>query len=100
MCVLNQDTRISRIRREYQMAASRAKITSGGRLVIPAEFRRALGLREGDEVILELKADELRILSLAEAIKRSQAIIRQYVPPGRPLADSFIAERHQEVEIE
>ncbi len=82
------------------MVTSRAKISSGGRIVIPVDFRRALGLHEGDDVILELEADELRILSLHDAIKRSQAIIRQYVPPGRPLVDTFIAERRHEAENE
>ena len=32
----------------------RTKVVDGGRIVIPASFRRALGVGVGDEVILEL----------------------------------------------
>ena len=40
----------------------RTKIAEGGRIVIPAEYRQALNLRVGDEVILRLEDDTLRVL--------------------------------------
>jgi AbrB family looped-hinge helix DNA binding protein len=46
------------------MSVMSTRITQGGRVVIPAEFRRALGLEEGDEVILRLVDSELRITGL------------------------------------
>ena len=30
------------------------RITRGGRVVIPADYRHALGLKEGDEILLSL----------------------------------------------
>jgi AbrB family looped-hinge helix DNA binding protein len=75
---------------------ARARIGSGGRLVIPAEIRRELGLEEGEPVVMRVVDGELRLWSLSEGIRRAQAIVRRYVPPGVSLADELIAERRAE----
>ena len=71
------------------------KLDRHGRVVIPAEHRRALGLEEGDAVVVSLNEGELRILSRTEAIKRAQDMVRQYTK-GRSLVDELIAERRAE----
>lgn len=71
-------------------------MTGGGRIVVPAEFRRALGLAPGDEVILRLEGGELRVLTRAQAIRRAQETVRRYVPAGRPLVDELLEERRRE----
>ncbi|MDO8671119.1 MAG: AbrB/MazE/SpoVT family DNA-binding domain-containing protein [Dehalococcoidia bacterium] len=81
---------------QCQIAQARTKIAEGGRIVIPAEFRKALGLQVGDQVILELAAGELRILTLQQQIKRAQELLRRYIPEGRSLSDELIAERRAE----
>ncbi len=82
------------------MSAQRAKITEGGRLVIPVEFRRQLGLEPGQTVVLDIADGELRVRSLAKAVERAQAFVRQYVADGVSLADELIRERHEEAERE
>lgn len=82
------------------MEIIRTKVAAGGRVVIPAEFRRRLGIHEGDEVILRLDDGEVRILTPKEAIQRAQAIVGQYVAGDRSLADELIAERRREAEGE
>ena len=72
------------------------KVDRHGRVVIPAEYRRALGLREGDAVVIQLDDGALRILTRAEAIKRAQEIVAKYVSPERSLVDELIAERRAE----
>ena len=42
------------------MTAQRARVAEGGRLVIPAEFRRALALNPGESVGLDIRDGELR----------------------------------------
>lgn len=79
-----------------QITRVRARISEGGRIVIPAEFRKALGLRIGAQVILELAEGELRILTLQQQIKRTQELVRSYFPADRSLADELIAERRAE----
>ena len=45
------------------MKPKRVTIGRGGRLVIPAEFRKGLGVRTGDQVVVDLKDGELRVPS-------------------------------------
>lgn len=81
------------------MAAS-VRITEGGRIVIPAEFRRALGISVGDELLVQIEDGELRLFTLEQGIKRAQETYRKYVPPDRDLVDELIKERHAEAERE
>ncbi|MUH01286.1 AbrB/MazE/SpoVT family DNA-binding domain-containing protein [Scytonema sp. UIC 10036] len=78
------------------MQAIKTKISEGGRVVIPSEYRKQLGLEVGDEVIISLVNGEVRIFTLDVAIKRSQEIVRRYIPEGRSLSDELVAERRQE----
>ncbi len=82
------------------MSRIRTRVAEGGRIVIPAEFRRALGLDVGDEVILDLGEGQLTVLTPRQAIKRAQELVRRYVPKGHRLADELIAERRVETEHE
>ena len=81
---------------ECQVHTLKTRITEGGRIVIPAEYRKALGLQVGDEVMLTLDDGELRIMTIEAAIRRAQEIVSRYVPEGRSLADELIAERRAE----
>lgn len=74
----------------------RVKIGRGGRIVIPAAYRRALGLEEGDEVTLRLDQDEVRIVSQPADIRRAQELIGRYVPADVSLVDELIAARRRE----
>jgi AbrB family looped-hinge helix DNA binding protein len=71
-------------------------MTDGGCVVIPAEYRKALGLEPGDELIVALEDGELRLFTLQQAVRRAQAIVRKYIPEGRSLSDELIAERRAE----
>lgn len=77
------------------MNEARTRINENGRIVIPASFRKALGLTAGDEVVVRLEDNELRILTLAQRIRHAQQIVRRYVKPGTSLADELIAERRE-----
>jgi AbrB family looped-hinge helix DNA binding protein len=74
----------------------RARIGAGGRLVIPVEIRRQLGLEEGEPVIMRVEDGELRLLTLDESINRVQERMKPYVRPGISEVDDFIAERRAE----
>lgn len=77
-----------------------AKLGEGGRLVIPAEYRKALGVETGDELVLILEDKTMRVLTPREAIKKAQAMVRSYIPEGRSLSDELIAERRRESGLE
>lgn len=80
--------------------ATSVRITEGGRIVIPVEFRRALGLNVGDELLMQVEDGEMRLFTPEQGIKRAQEIIRQYVPEGVCLSDELIADRRAEAERE
>jgi len=74
------------------------KMSEGGRVVIPAEIRQSLGLKEGDAVLFDVRDGEVVLTTRMARLKRAQALIRQYVPAGVSLADELIAERRAEAE--
>jgi len=78
------------------MSELKTKISQDGRLVIPAAYRKELGLKPGDEVALVLEEGELRVISARQAIARAQGLVRQYVPEGRPLSQELLQERREE----
>ena len=74
----------------------RTKVADGGRIVIPSAYRKALGLKTGDEVLLKLEGDSIRVYSRAQAIRLAQKIVRKYVPPGTSLVAELLEERRRE----
>ena len=80
------------------MKEIRTKLLEGGRIVIPVEYRQALGLQVGDEVILRFTDGEVRIYTPRQAIKRAQELVQRYIPQSGSLADELIAERRLESE--
>jgi bifunctional DNA-binding transcriptional regulator/antitoxin component of YhaV-PrlF toxin-antitoxin module len=78
------------------MSRTVAKLGEGGRLVIPVEYRKALGVETGDELVLALEDDTLRVFTPREGIRRAQALVRSYIPEGRRLSEELIQERRKE----
>ena len=78
------------------MPAIKSRLGKGGRLVIPAEYRKTLGIKPGDEVILVLEDGEVRLFTLQRAIQRAQALVRRYVHKERSLAEELLRERREE----
>ena len=78
------------------MSVARTRIGPGGRLVIPAAQRKELDLQEGDEVVLSVEGDELRLASLARRVVRAQALVRRHNPTGRSLVEGLIQDRRAE----
>lgn len=74
---------------------ARMRVNENGRVVIPASFRKRLGIHIGDEVILRIANDELRITTLKRNIERAQRLVRKHVKPGASLVDELIRERRQ-----
>lgn len=75
------------------MNARRGKIVSGGRLIVPAEFRRLMGLSDGDTVVMEIKGDELHVRPLRAALRRVQERLKPYAIEGKSISDELIADR-------
>lgn len=72
---------------------TRLRVNENGRVVIPAFFRKALGINIGDEVVLRIEDDELRSTTLKRRLARAQRLVRKHVKPGTSLVDELIADR-------
>lgn len=76
------------------------KLARNGLVVIPAAFREALGLEEGDDLQIEMRGDELRIMTKPTVLRQVQEDVRRYIPEGRSLVGELLAERRNEARPE
>jgi len=70
-------------------------LNQNGRIVIPASYRKALGVKAGDKLVLEMEDDGLLITTMQRRLERAQRLVRKYVKPGVSLVDELIAERRE-----
>jgi len=75
---------------------TKVQMRSGGRLVVPANLRKALKIKTGDEIIVRLENDSIRLIPMHQAVSLAQTIVRQYAPQGVSLVDELIKARRQE----
>lgn len=78
-------------------AEVRTKLNINGRVVIPASIRQALGLELGEEILLFVEDDELRMTSARKRAERAQRLFKKYVGGDGPnMVDELIADRRKE----
>ena len=76
------------------MGAIRIRVSETGRLSLPIELRRALGIERGGDVLVEWTGHEVRIRTLDDVIADIQSRFRKHLEGKPPLTvDDFIAER-------
>jgi AbrB family looped-hinge helix DNA binding protein len=73
-------------------------VSAGGRIVIPSQFRRVLGIEVGDEVLIGLDEGGIRISTRKQQLRRAQELVASHVSTERSLADELIAERRDEAD--
>jgi AbrB family looped-hinge helix DNA binding protein len=76
---------------------SRGHVSPTGRISLPAEFRKAVGLEQGGDVVVELDGKDIRIRTVAEVVARAQELSRKLLA-GKPKStvDDFLAERRRD----
>jgi AbrB family looped-hinge helix DNA binding protein len=80
------------------MLTGTARVTQGGRLVIPSAIRKALGLREGALMVLQVEGKAVRMMAIDDQIDAAQALFGPLLGPGA--VDAFLAERRREADRE
>ncbi|RJG52983.1 AbrB/MazE/SpoVT family DNA-binding domain-containing protein [Sphingobium terrigena] len=78
------------------MTILRGKVIAGGRIALPADIRRSLGLQNGDTVLFEVNGDEVRIRPARSALRRVQERLRAFAPKEGLVSEELIAERRAE----
>jgi AbrB family looped-hinge helix DNA binding protein len=81
-------------------AAYAVTMADRGRLVLPAEVRERLKIKEGDRLTLRVDPDGTLRLQTAEVFAHSLVGMFKHLAPGRILSDELIAERRREAAIE
>jgi AbrB family looped-hinge helix DNA binding protein len=71
-------------------------VTRKGQITIPAEFRKALGLKEGDKVALSLEEGKVRLSPSESVVARTAGVFKTDEPAKtteelRVLAEEAIA---------
>jgi len=71
-------------------------IDDAGRLILPARFRKALGIRGRTELVVSLEGDAVRLRTVGAALERLRAIARRRRRDEGSVVDAFIDERRAE----
>ena len=74
----------------------KTKVAQGGRIVIPAKFRDAMGLKTGNNVTLTLRDGCLHISTREAAFRRIEEMMKDKIRPGRSVVEELIRERREE----
>jgi AbrB family looped-hinge helix DNA binding protein len=74
---------------------TRMRVGQNGRMVIPAAFRKAMGIEVGDEILLRMEDDELRITTQQRRIRQAQRRAQRYLKPGASLVEELLSERRE-----
>lgn len=78
------------------MARERVIVGKGGRLVIPVRMRKAMGIEEGEVMVVRVEEGELIAVPQQTAIAKIQDILKRFKKPDECVVDEFIAERYEE----
>ena len=79
---------------------AKSKIVKGGKVSIPAIYRKSLKLKEGDEIIFSLNNNELALIPVKASLQKVREMINQYHGPNMSLVDKLILERRAEAKNE
>ena len=78
----------------------RGKVSGVGRVVLPSEMRKALGIEDGADVVFSRTEYGIQITTLDDAIRQAQETVRRYVPEGVSLVDDLREARRQDAALD
>ncbi|MDY7524319.1 AbrB/MazE/SpoVT family DNA-binding domain-containing protein [Sphingomonas sp. 10B4] len=72
-------------------------ITPNGRMSLPADIRKRLGLTDGGAVYLDETPDGVVLRTAAQAVARAQALAKQFTGGNSDASvDAFLARRRED----
>jgi bifunctional DNA-binding transcriptional regulator/antitoxin component of YhaV-PrlF toxin-antitoxin module len=78
------------------MKSVAVKVSPSGRLHLPSEVRKALGLKGAGHLVITITDGQATLTTMAENLARIRALARPYAPKGQLASDELIAERREE----
>jgi bifunctional DNA-binding transcriptional regulator/antitoxin component of YhaV-PrlF toxin-antitoxin module len=82
------------------MKSVAVQVSRTGRSHLPAEVRRALGMKGATRVVLTIDDDSVRLRSPAQTLEHIRRLARPYKPEGRLASEELILERRAEARRE
>lgn len=76
------------------------KIGEGGRVVIPSQLRKMLGVKVGDELMLHMEYGRLVLMTKKQAIEYVHEQMNRYPTSSELISEELIAERKEEAKHE
>ncbi len=67
----------------------RTKIATGGKVSIPSIYRKQLGLKDGEEVLMDIQEGHIVISSLRTSLLKARQIISKYHSTGESLVENL-----------
>ncbi|MDG2515882.1 MULTISPECIES: AbrB/MazE/SpoVT family DNA-binding domain-containing protein [Sphingobium] len=80
------------------MSIHSVKMTSDGRIQIPAQIRREMGLTGGDTLNLELQDGQLSVRRPSKTLERIRAKLSPYLEPDADLQGALKAMRVEDAQ--
>jgi AbrB family looped-hinge helix DNA binding protein len=82
------------------MKSVAVKVSASGRMNLPSEVRKALGLKGPGHVIIGMDDGGLTLKTMAQALEQVRALVRPYAPKDRLASEELMAERRAEARRE
>jgi AbrB family looped-hinge helix DNA binding protein len=82
------------------MRSVTVKVSETGRLNLPADIRRTLGLKGPAHVVLTVEDGEVRMRTMAQTLQRIRDLARPFAPKRGLASEHLIAERREEARRE
>lgn len=85
---------------ERAPAQQTVELGAGGRLVIPAPMRAALGMNIGDRLTVRLDGNQLRVYTFQEGLRQARAIVGKHLPAGVDPVEDFLQWKREQAALE
>jgi AbrB family looped-hinge helix DNA binding protein len=82
------------------MTISGAQMNTQGRVVIPAEIRKEMGLEGPVDLVFRYEDGQLVIETIEDAVAYVQRVVAKHVTLDGSLVDAFIADRRAAAALE
>lgn len=69
------------------------RVTRKGQITVPAEIRRALGLKEGDSIAVVLDGDRASLERRPSIVERTAGVLKSGLPALTPVEEQEAFER-------
>lgn len=81
-----------------ERGSHQVQLGTKGQVALPATMLQQLGWQESEPLIATVEDEEIRLMTVTAAVRKAQAIVRQFVPANVSLVDELLEDRRREGE--